>query len=265
MGMVLVLITWGASGVGKIPQVVNDGIFHGDPPFLLEEGWTPLLNGRDLGGWQYRFPERGGWGATPGVYWVGSENPRQLLGMAGAGDRILNTVTDFKPTPSDIYTTAKFKDLELYVEFLVPEGSNSGVYVHGLYEVQITDSFEKDQVSVTGICGTIYDFALKVNDEYVGGVGPLVRAERPAGHWQSFHIWFQAPRFDAEGKKISPAKFLRVLHNGILIHENVERKGPTRAAMDIAEASENPIMLQGDHGPIAFRNMYIRPLRPLSR
>ena len=92
-----------------------------------------------------------------------------------------------------------------------------------------------------------------------------MRAERPAGQWQSLHVWFQAPRFDDKGKKISNAKFLRVLFNGILIHEDVERKEPTRACMNISEAATNPIMLQGDHGPVAFRNIYIRPLRPLSQ
>ena len=245
--------------------VVNDGKAHGDPPYLLEDGWKPLLNGKNLDGWQYQKPERGGWGTTPGVFWGGPDNPKQLKGMPKLGDRIVNTMTDFKPTPSNLFTTEKFGDLELYVEFLVPDGSNSGVYVHGLYEVQITDSFERNQSSVGGICGTIYNYKRQVNNKYVGGVGPRVRAERPAGQWQSFHFWFQAPRFDAKGKKISSAKFLRVLHNGVLIHENVERKAPTRAAMEIPEAATNPVMRQGDHGPIAYRNIYIRPLRPMSK
>ena len=66
--------------------------------------------------------------------------------------------------------------------------------------------------------------------------------------------------FDSDGTKISNAKFIRVLHNGILIQENVERKAMTRAGMKIPEAAENPIMLQGNHGPIAYRNIYVRPL-----
>jgi len=92
---------------------------------------------------------------------------------------------------------------------------------------------------------------------------PHERADRPPGQWQSLHYWFQAPRFDASGKKIAPAKFLRILHNGQLIHESVPRLGPTIASMDIPEASRNPLMLQGDHGAVAFRNIYIRPLRAL--
>jgi hypothetical protein len=249
----------------SVQSTVNDGMAHGDPPFLLEEGWTPLLNGESLDGWQYRHPERAGWGTTSGVFWGGPDDPKRLKGMLNPGDRILNTMTDFEPTPSDIYTVEKFGDVELYVEFLVPADSNSGVYVQGLYEVQIMDSFGRDTSSVTAICGSIYNYQRQVNNEYVGGVGPRERAERSAGQWQSFHIWFQAPRFDAEGKKISHAKFLRVLHNGVLIHENVERKAATRAAMKIEEAAKNPLMLQGDHGPIAYRNIYVRPLRPISK
>ncbi len=259
------LLASGIIGQSSDRPKVNDGMAHGDPPFLLEEGWTPLLNGQNLDGWKYRNPERGGWGTTSGVFWGGPDDPKSLKGIANQGDRILNTMTDFEPTPSDIYTAEKFGDVELYVEFLVPAGSNSGVYVQGLYEVQIMDSFGSETSSVTAICGSIYDYQRQVNNEYVGGVGPLARAERPAGQWQSFHIWFQAPRFNAEGNKISHAKFIRVLHNGVLIHENVERKAATRAAMKLEEAALNPLMLQGDHGPIAYRNIYIRPLRPISR
>jgi hypothetical protein len=91
----------------------------------------------------------------------------------------------------------------------------------------------------------------------------MVRADRPPGQWQSFQYWFQAPRFDASGKRIAPARFLRILHNGQLIHESVERLGPTVASMKIPEAPMNPIMLQGDHGAVAFRNIYVRPLRAL--
>ncbi|MGC9330122.1 MAG: family 16 glycoside hydrolase, partial [Candidatus Hinthialibacter sp.] len=196
-----------------------------------------------------------------GVYWGGPEHPQILKGVAAPGDRIINTVTNFKPVPSDIYTAKTFGDIELYVEFLCSEKTNSGVYLHGLYEVQIWDSYQREQQNIQDICGTIYDYDKTVDGRYVGAVAPRVRAERPTGQWQSFHIWFQAPRFDESGAKIANAKFLRVLHNGVLIHENVERESPTRACMNLAEAPLNPIMLQGDHGPIAFRNIYVRPLQ----
>jgi hypothetical protein len=263
-GSILALMTLMVVSGFSVTQVVNDGHPHGDPPFLLEEGWTPLLNGKDLDGWKLQNPERGGWGTTTSIFWGGPENPKILKGIPKPGDRIVNTMNDLKPVPSNIYTEEKFGDCELYLEFMLGEGSNSGAYLQGLYEIQIYDSFGKTPSSQTAICGAVYSY-IPVNDQYLGGVGPRVRAERPIGQWQSYHIWFQAPRFDSDGNKISNAKFLRVLHNGVLIHENVEREGPTQAAMKIPEAPENPLMLQGDHQQIAFRNIYIRPLRPLAK
>ena len=234
---------------------------RGDPPYLLESGWIPLLNGKNMDGWEY-VPNsgQGGWTATPAVIWDESDETAPLKGAYVSGDRIVNTIEAPKKVPSDIVSTRKFGDMEIYLEFLVSGKSNSGVYVHGIYEVQVLSSYGKESVPPTNICGSIYDYDKQVDGEYVGAVAPLVRAERPAGQWQSFHIHFQAPRFDSEGNKISNAKFIRVLHNGILIQENVERKAMTRAGMKIPEASENPIMLQGNHGPIAYRNIYIRPL-----
>ncbi len=96
-----------------------------------------------------------------------------------------------------------------------------------------------------------------------GGSPPLLNASRPPGEWQSFHIWFQAPRFDAQGKKIANAKVLRVLLNDTLVQREFELDGPTGSHKgDALEAPTNPLMLQGDHGPVAFRNIYIRPLQP---
>jgi hypothetical protein len=96
----------------------------------------------------------------------------------------------------------------------------------------------------------------------VGGTAPLVNASTAPGRWQSLDISFRAPRFDAAGKKTENARFLRVTLNGTLIHENVEAEGPTRASMKLSEAAGNPLMLQGDHGPVAFRNIRVRELRP---
>jgi hypothetical protein len=245
-------------------RAVNDGHHHGDPPFLLEEGWRPLLNGENLDGWALQNPEREGWGTTSAVFWGGPDDPALLKGEPGPGDRIVNTMNDLDPKPSNLHTEEKFGDMELYLEFMLGEGSNSGVYLHGLYEIQIYDSYGNTNASDTAICGAVYSY-VPVDNQYLGGVAPRVRAERPPGQWQSYHIWFQAPRFDEAGNKVANAKFLRVLHNGVLIHENVEREGPTQAPMKIPEAPENPLMLQGDHEQIAYRNIYVRPLRPLSR
>ena len=84
-------------------------------------------------------------------------------------------------------------------------------------------------------------------------------AARPPGEWQSLHIWFQAPKVDAtSGRTIGHAKILRVMLNGQLVQENVTIGGPTTSHMNLPEAPKNPVMLQGDHGPVAFRNIYIR-------
>jgi Domain of Unknown Function (DUF1080) len=265
VGFVCALAGISATLGADLPPV-NDGNHHGDPPFLLEAGWKPLLNGKNLDGWTYRSPQRAGWTTTSGVYWSANQNPRDLVAMPSPGDRIINTAPRDSVTnvASDLVTTEKFGDIELYIEFLIPSNSNSGVYIQGLYEVQIWDSFAKDLSNhISNLCGAIYHYDRLIDGQRTGAVAPRVRAELPAGQWQSFHVWFQAPRFNATGKKVANAKFLRVLHNGVLIHENVERAEKTQVGMDYHEAPENPLMLQGDHGTVAFRNIYVRPLRPL--
>ena len=236
---------------------VNDGHPHGDPPYLLESGWTALLNGRDLEGWTYEKPAKAGWTAAPAVFWDGKAAPLELTALPGPGDRLANGP---KGAASNLVTKRKFGDVELYLEFLIPAKSNSGVYLHGLYEVQVFDSFGVEHPKYSD-CGGIYE--RWIDNKGVGGTAPRVNASRQPGEWQWFHIWFQGPRFDASGRKVTNAKFLRVLHNGILIHENVEAEGPTRSGLEIPEAAENPLMLQGDHGPVAYRDIYIRPLRPI--
>jgi len=72
---------------------------------------------------------------------------------------------------------------------------------------------------------------------------------------------FRAPRFDARGRKTAHARFVTVVHNGVLVHENAEVTGPTRAARFESEAEEakaGPLQFQGDHGPVAYRNLRIR-------
>ncbi len=238
---------------------LNDGEHHGDPPFLLEEGWRSLFNGRDLTGWRPqddKLPNE--WTTTRGVRWEPYLAPTRLFAVPIPGDRLLNGPNG---RTVNLVTEEKFGDIELYLEFMLAKGSNSGVYLHGLYEVQIFDSWGSPEPLRTSDCGAIYH--RWIDGKGVGGSPPLRNASRRPGEWQSFHIWFRAPRFDASGRKIENARFIRVLHNGLPVQVNVEVDGPTRAHMPIAEAPENPIMLQGDHGPVAFRSIYVRPLRPI--
>jgi hypothetical protein len=102
-----------------------------------------------------------------------------------------------------------------------------------------------------------------IDNRGVGGAAPLVNAARRPGEWQSYQAWFRAPRFDGSGKKTQPARFLRVLLNGQLVQKDVDVPGPTRASLSTPEAAQHALMLQGDHGPVAFRNIHVRPLRPL--
>ncbi len=237
----------------------NDGDDHGDAPYLIENGWTPLLNGSGLGGWHCRdarLPNQ--WTTTRGVIWERLLAPKSFSFVPAPGDRLINGPNG---RTCDFVTDAKFGDSELWLEFMLAKGANSGVYLHGLYEVQIFDSYASPNPPTSSDGGGIYH--RWINEEGVGGSAPMRNVSREPGQWQSYHIWFQAPRFDASGKKTANAKFLRVVYNGVLVQKDVEVEGPTRAAMDHPEAATNPLMLQGDHGPVAFRNIYIRPLRAI--
>lgn len=247
-----------AAAFAQMSQNLNDGDDHGDPPFLVEQGWTPLLNGRDLSGWHARDGKPVTWYTTKYVFWDRLLGPTRLGGSPAPSGEILNGPHG---TASDLVTDEKFGDIELYLEFLVAKGSNSGVYLHSLYEVQIFDSYGSTEPMTSSDAGGIYH--QWVGDHGVGGSAPSRNVCRPPGQWQSYHIWFRAPRFDASGHKTENARFLRVVFNGFSVQQNVEVAGPTRAHMDIPEAAENSLMLQGDHGPVAFRNVYWRPLRPL--
>lgn len=161
----------------------------------------------------------------------------------------------------NIFTSLEHGDVEAHIEFMVPKGSNSGVYFMGRYEIQVFDSWgvEKPQHSD---CGGIYQRWDPGREGGPGfdGIPPRVNASKRPGEWQSYDVIFKAPRFDSSGKKIANAKFVKVVHNGILIHENQEATGPTRAAAFGDEKKVGPLMFQGDHGPVAYRNIRIRPL-----
>lgn len=205
------------------------------------------------------FRDPAGEWRTAGAIATSADDPRRLTGSTGAG-AILNG--DAGRT-SDLLTREEWGDVELHVEFLVPKGSNSGVYLMGRYEIQVLDSFGVAKSEYPGNeCGGIYPRWL--GEQNVGGRSPRVNASRPAGEWQSFDIVFRAPRFDARGRKTAQARFVRVLHNSVLVHENAEVTGPTRAARFESETEERPagpLQLQGDHGPVAYRNLRIRPVR----
>lgn len=162
---------------------------------------------------------------------------------------------------SNLESLQDYQDVDVRLEFMIPKRSNAGVKLHGRYEIQILDSYGATELSGDS-CGGIYPRAEQEPryhhiDE---GIPPRVNAARPAGEWQSLIIRFIAPRFDSAGNKISNAKFARVVLNGQLIHENVEVSAPTGAAWRLVEeVPRGPLLLQGDHGPVAYRNIRVIP------
>jgi hypothetical protein len=235
----------------SLPDLYH-GEVYGDPPFLYEKGWRPLLNGRDLSGWHAREGAEHGWFAAHSVTWKRVFAPTRLAAKPEGGDRIVNG-KDGKA--ADIVTDEKFGDFELYLEFMLAKGSNSGVYLQGLYEVQIFDSYGFTGPLTVGDCGAIYEF-----DHGGGGSPPARNAARPPGEWQALRIWFQAPRFDAGGNMTTRPRVRRVLLNNVLVQEEFALPGPTLGHINLPEAARNPIMLQGDHGPVAYRHIYVRTL-----
>jgi hypothetical protein len=212
-----------------------------------------LFDGKTLEGW--RAPH-GTWSVV-GAAAVSVSTPRDLVATPGEGV-LLNSATG---STSNLLSQPEFGDVSAHIEFCIPRGSNSGVYLMGRYEVQIFDSWGEKNLHYTD-CGGIYARMDKVKKQKVEGHAPTVNASKPAGEWQTYDIAFRAPRFDAAGAKIENAKFLRVVHNGVTIHENVEVNGPTNAAAFADEAPTGPLMLQGDHGPVAFRNLRVTPAEP---
>ncbi|HUW19667.1 MAG TPA: family 16 glycoside hydrolase [Sedimentisphaerales bacterium] len=181
------------------------------------------------------------------------ENEKLLATKAGTGV-IVNGPTG---RTVDLFSRAEFGDVRAHIEFVVPRGSNSGVYFMARYEIQVLDSYGVERPEYSD-CGGIYQrWDEKRTPKGYEGHPPRVNASLPPGQWQSFDVIFRAPRFDESGKKIANARFEKVIHNGIVVQENVEVTGPTRAAAYKDEKPSGPLMLQGDHGPVACRNIRI--------
>ena len=198
-------------------------------------GWKQLFNGKTLAGWAAQENKPQEWSVSDGLLANG-----------------------LKGQVNNIVSEKQFGDVELFVEFQIPAGSNSGIYLQGLYEVQIFDSFGKDKLT-TQDGGAIYH--RWIQEKPVGGSIPKLNASRKPGEWQTYQISFRAPRFDGAGKKTSDAKFLKVIYNGQLVQENISCEGPTRSAMNLQEAAKGPLMVQGDHGPVKFRSIAWRELK----
>jgi hypothetical protein len=213
------------------PPVVNPGTALPSAPAPSDA--IVLFDGRDLSEWRSRAGQPARWKVEKGYMEV----------IAGAGG---------------IATIRAFGDCQLHVEWASPAAAagagqdkgNSGVFLMGMYEVQVLDSYE----SVTyadGQAAAIY-----------GQYPPLVNASRSPGEWQSYDIVFRRPRFNERGELVQPAR-ITVLHNGVLVHDAVTLTGPTahrRRPPYSAHADRLAISLQDHASPVRFRNVWVRDL-----
>jgi len=166
-----------------------------------------LFNGTDLTGWRALGPSR--WGVENGV-----------LRNAAAG--------------SNLVTERRFTDFKLHVELRFPEGSNSGVYLRGRYEVQIADSLGEP---ASDRLGAVYGF-----------LAPSEEAAKGPDEWQSLDVTLV-------GRRIT------VVANGKTVICDREIPGITGGALDSDEGAPGPLLLQGDHGTVEFRNITLTPAR----
>jgi len=148
----------------------------------------------------------------------------------------------------DIYSKAKFGDCRIELQVMVPQGSNSGIYVMGEYEIQVLDSWGRQKMG-GGDMGAVY-----------GASPPRVNASKKPGQWQQYVIDFRAPGFDSSGQKTDKARLLRVELNGQVLHENLVMEKQTPGGVTGREAPTGPLMFQGNHGPVAYRNIIVKPL-----
>lgn len=154
----------------------------------------------------------------------------------------------------DAISAGELGDFRLHLEFLCPamqdaDGqarANSGVYLHGRYEVQVLDSYGQEP-AING-CGAIYSIA-----------GPGVNASLPPGQWQSYDIVFRAPRYDDVDTLVELPR-VTVVHNGTLIHDDLELPNVTPGGLDGAMGTTGPIMLQFHGDPVRYRNIRVRSL-----
>jgi hypothetical protein len=165
-------------------------------------------------------------------------NGKDLKGWKAMGPNqwiVENGILRSLKSGSNLVSEQTFTDFKLHVEFRYEKGSNSGVYLRGRYEVQIED--DKGKEPWKGYLGAIYGF-----------LTPSVMAAKDAGEWQTYDITLVG-------------RMVTVVANGITIISNQEIPGITGGAIDNKENEPGPIMFQGDHGPIDFRNIVITPAK----
>ena len=161
----------------------------------------------------------------------------------------------------NLITKDAFGDCEIHVEFLVAKGGNAGVKFHEVYEIAIQDSYGKKEVSGNDN-GGVYPRANLEKGGYLDkGIPPKVNASKAPGEWQTLTAIWKSPRVNDKGEKTASAVIVKATLNGQVIHENQEVKTPTGGNWAKKEVATGALMLQCDHGPTAWRNVKIRPVK----
>lgn len=236
---------------------------------------TVLFDGKDLSKWRSDKGEAAAWkvvNETPcakvkqnrsdekGAQLLLRKTTAESACVAGANSGYLEVT----PKTGNIFTREEFGDFQLHFEFATPavvKGNsqgrgNSGVFIHGIYEVQVLDSYENITYA-DGQLGALY-----------GQYPPLANPAKKPGEWSSYDVIFEGPRFDAEGKVTRKAS-VTVIVNGVVLQHKKEYMGTTRhkevATYDKVTTTRGPIGLQ-DHGDLMrYRNMWIRPLGEIDK
>jgi Domain of Unknown Function (DUF1080) len=241
--------------------------------FPARDGWKPLFNGKDLSGWKFRNPTaKRVWKVCDDVK-LDAADPTRLAPVGNGGTQAAALLCGDDGRGSDIMTADSFADYELHVEFTVPKGSNSGVYNRGLFEIQVFDSYGKPKLGFHD-CGALYERAY-----------PRENLSKPPGEWQSYDITLSGKKLTLvwNGKTVYKDQdvrygetdrdaFMRLNQENAGKPEDLRVKlredngryvgffgeGGTRSSLEGADRP-GPILLQGDHGPVAYRNIFIRP------
>ena len=203
------------------------------------------FDGKTLEGWEVKKHGKAKSQWVVGSAKLDEKDPKKFV-VSKDGCEMVNA----KGHGVDIYSEYVHGDAVIKIEVMVPKGSNSGIYVMGEYEIQVLDSYGRDKNPSKGDMGAIYGAAPPKDPKY-----------KKPGEWSTFEIHFQAPRFGKDGKRAAKAKFIKVILNGGVIHENVEMNGPTPGGVDRKEKPMGPILFQGNHGAVSYRNIEVYPVK----
>jgi len=199
--------------------------------------------------------------ANPSANWqlankvYADRNQDRFLEVSAGKGILANKPSD--EAKENLFTNFSHEDIDIELDVMMPKKSNSGIYLMSRYEIQLFDSWGVNEAKHSDMAGIYqrWDENKPDNEKGYEGRAPLVNAAKAPGLWQHLRIIFKAPRFDENGNKIKNAVFEEVYLNGTLVQKNQELSGPTRASAFEDEVPSAPIMFQGDHGPVAFRNI----------